>query len=713
MEVKLKFNDINVKEEKEKTLVKVLMLKGEKGDTVSAEWGTITGNLEDQTDLKTALNSKANQTETTQALNSKANASDLNNYYTKSQIDTSLATTLGTQDIVDRLDSTADDKVLAASQGKILKDQVDEKITSYDNVASMKADTKLKSGMHVKTKGYYVANDGGEAEYIIKNSSTKIYETLNNELVAELIIENNCINIRQLGARSQDTENNKYDIKQYIDKYIELIANNPNRCRLYIPSGIWYCSPCDITNTNGFDIYGDYGYYNNSLDSTVITTLNDNQDYIFNFGTNTGTYLKNFKLENILFSTYDYNYRSQEKDFYKSTPKIVNNEVINMLYCIHGKVDNILFINVIGRALKIASCWEIDFGTLIFRFVSNPESSILCFDKDKTYGEYSSISSCDFAKLYFESTHGDLMEFKSGCDFGNNHIGIINFEPNQFDYNNNFTYEQISNDESNIPNDVIHYSIIKLPDNGSSLTGNKIESIELNGFAEKLISYDNNTYLYDTIIYTPNQTFYMGLIIDTINSTSTRKDIIIYKNESGNTPGNGNYLIINNVCMYSEKDFIFDLVNAFPIIKCNGELQGYNKIVTKLNKEITSFYDVLSRTSTQNKVLCSDNESITPLKLCCKFIRYISDYQACFINTGSKLCIRAKILNEATYNIRIQNEERNHTQLLALVGTGDFKWYEFELNANLNVFGQKIYFKADSGTNPDNALLDCFIFKDI
>lgn len=614
-------------------------------------------------------------------------------------------------------DMTLQEVVDARDGFQSLGQNIKHKPYYFDNVESMKL-ANLKSGDCAITLGYYEPNDGGAGKYeIVTGNLTddggSIHE-LTNGLFAKLIIENNTINIKQLGARSQDTENNKYDIKQYINKYIEFIANNPNRCRLYIPSGIWYCSPCDITNTNGFDIYGDYGYYNNSLDGTVITTLTDNQDYIFNFGTNTGTYLKNFKLENILFSTYDYIFRSQEKDFYKSTPKIVNNEVINMLYCIHGKVDNILFINVIGRALKIASCWEIDFGTLIFRFVSNPESSILCFDKDKTYGEYSSISSCDFAKLYFESTHGDLMEFKSGCDFGNNHIGIINFEPNQFDYNNNnFTYEQISNDESNIPNDVIHYSIIKLPDNGSSLTGNKIESIELNGFAEKLISYDNNTYLYDTIIYTPNQIFYMGLIIDTINSTSTRKDIIIYKNESGNTPSVGNFLIINNVCMYSEKDFVFDLINAFPIIKCNGELQGYNKIATKLNKEITPFYEILSRTSTQNKVLCSDNESITPLKLCCKFIRYISDYQACFINTGSKLCIRAKIPNEATYNIRIQNEERNHTQLLALVGTGVFKWYAFDLNENLNVFGQKIYFKADSGTNPDNALLDCFMFKDI
>ena len=35
--------------------IKILMLKGEKGDTVSAEWGTITGDISAQTDLTSAV----------------------------------------------------------------------------------------------------------------------------------------------------------------------------------------------------------------------------------------------------------------------------------------------------------------------------------------------------------------------------------------------------------------------------------------------------------------------------------------------------------------------------------------------------------------------------------------------------------------------------------------------------------------------------------
>lgn len=208
MEVKLKFNDINVKEEKEKTLVKVLMLKGEKGDTTSAEWGTITGTLNDQTDLKNALDSKANQTETTQALNSKANASDLNNYYTKSQMDTSLASKLGTEDIEDSLTSSSADKVLSANQGKILNEKIAKKPYYFNSISEMKS-YNLQTGDMAITKGYYEANDGGAGTYeVVTGNLTEdggsIHE-ITNGLYAKLVIENETINIKQFGAKGDGT----------------------------------------------------------------------------------------------------------------------------------------------------------------------------------------------------------------------------------------------------------------------------------------------------------------------------------------------------------------------------------------------------------------------------------------------------------------------------------------------------------------------------
>ena len=78
-------------------------------------------------------------------------------------------------------------------------------IRYYDTVADMKADTTLKNGMHVKTKGYYSSNDGGHGEYIIVNDNNLIdnggsTHSLDNGLKANLIIENNTINTKQFGA---------------------------------------------------------------------------------------------------------------------------------------------------------------------------------------------------------------------------------------------------------------------------------------------------------------------------------------------------------------------------------------------------------------------------------------------------------------------------------------------------------------------------------
>ena len=80
----------------------------------------------------------------------------------------------------------------------------DEKaVRSYESIAQMKADTKLKEGYHVKTKGYYEASDGGDGEYIIIDDETLIDDSgtihvLNNGLRAKLIIKNE-INVKNFG----------------------------------------------------------------------------------------------------------------------------------------------------------------------------------------------------------------------------------------------------------------------------------------------------------------------------------------------------------------------------------------------------------------------------------------------------------------------------------------------------------------------------------
>lgn len=64
-------------------------------------------------------------------------------------------------------------------------------VHTYDSVSNMKVDSKLKEGYHVKTKGYYEPNDGGNGEYIIVDDETLVDDggsihILNNGLTPSL-----------------------------------------------------------------------------------------------------------------------------------------------------------------------------------------------------------------------------------------------------------------------------------------------------------------------------------------------------------------------------------------------------------------------------------------------------------------------------------------------------------------------------------------------
>lgn len=121
-------------------------------------------------------------------------------------------------------------------------------IRVYDTVALMKADSTLRVGQHIKTRGYYTVADGGEAEYIIKSSSIKYYETLNNNLVAELIYKN-IYNVKQFGIQS-NTETSQND---KLDSIISIMNNGDT---LYFPSGKYYFTR-QIVLLNRINLIGD------------------------------------------------------------------------------------------------------------------------------------------------------------------------------------------------------------------------------------------------------------------------------------------------------------------------------------------------------------------------------------------------------------------------------------------------------------------------
>ena len=84
-------------------------------------------------------------------------------------------------------------------------------VHTYDTVADLKADTKLKAGNHVQTKGYTTAGDDGHASYIIVDDNTLVDDggsvhDLANGLKAVLMIKDN-INIKQFGVSGNEEDN--------------------------------------------------------------------------------------------------------------------------------------------------------------------------------------------------------------------------------------------------------------------------------------------------------------------------------------------------------------------------------------------------------------------------------------------------------------------------------------------------------------------------
>ena len=117
----------------------------------------------------------------------------------------------------------------------------DEKaVRTYESIASMKADTKLKEGYHVKTKGYYEANDGGHGEYVILDDETLVDDggsihVLTNGLRAKLIVNDN-INVKQFGAYGD----NEHDDGLILNKAISYAVNNGYN--VYVPTGVYLTS---------------------------------------------------------------------------------------------------------------------------------------------------------------------------------------------------------------------------------------------------------------------------------------------------------------------------------------------------------------------------------------------------------------------------------------------------------------------------------------
>lgn len=239
----------------------------------------------------------------------------------------------------------------------------DEKaVRSYESIAQMKADTKLKEGYHVKTKGYYEANDGGHGEYVIVDDTLVddggSIHVLTNGLRAKLITNKSEINVSQFGIKGDGIYDDSIGIQKAIDYACSLVQNKESSVnafggiisvilpakKLYIKTTITYKEPINLVGQN--------------TDTTLI--LNDDITYMIyiakdsSLGTNEETQIEGGRLSNIRF---DGNARG-----------FTCTSAIGMYGVDHMIVEKLYFYALKGKCIELKGVRESNFNEIFTRF---------------------------------------------------------------------------------------------------------------------------------------------------------------------------------------------------------------------------------------------------------------------------------------------------------------------------------------------------------
>lgn len=105
--------------------------------------------------------------------------------------------------------------LLVADESGMTQQQVNDKTAIfYNTVADMVADKKLKAGKAVITHGYWSANDGGGARYLIKDTATDYSIPVANNLHAVFA---DSFDIRKFGIRNNATLDQTTEIQRMVN----------------------------------------------------------------------------------------------------------------------------------------------------------------------------------------------------------------------------------------------------------------------------------------------------------------------------------------------------------------------------------------------------------------------------------------------------------------------------------------------------------------
>ena len=129
-------------------------------------------------------------------------------------------------DVTEEVNAKLDEMVEDGTMEELIAEYLQLQTTyTYNSVSELKLADNLQNGMFVRTSGYNSYDDGGGAFYKIRNVTVDdvidemfIIELADNTIIAEYIVENNSINIKQFGCVGNHTFDNTAKLQAIINK---------------------------------------------------------------------------------------------------------------------------------------------------------------------------------------------------------------------------------------------------------------------------------------------------------------------------------------------------------------------------------------------------------------------------------------------------------------------------------------------------------------
>lgn len=220
---------------------------------------------------------------------------------------------------------------------------IKQKVYHFENVEKMKNCLTLLPGDVCETLGYYEANDGGGATYNIRLKSEDDIEDsgcihfIQNSLVAELVVINDSINIKQFGAIDDGQTNNDIAIQNAVDSNIKnIIIPNGN----YFFANVTIKKDCNISGL-GTLYNGYFGIANNIKVKFSNLTFKDLESRAFYINNSKVTidncYFDNITLNKENLSAYGCIYANGTGfDLVVKDSTIVNNHGYGAIYTVGG-----------------------------------------------------------------------------------------------------------------------------------------------------------------------------------------------------------------------------------------------------------------------------------------------------------------------------------------------------------------------------------------